>query len=106
MYELSSEPIKIAPSIARSFAEAAQGFEGFEAISWHAMLAPAGTDPALLLKLQQILAEIMATPQIKEKFAAQYFSAVGSNAQVLRALMQNEKKRWDEVMTRLNLSLD
>jgi tripartite-type tricarboxylate transporter receptor subunit TctC len=85
---------------------AAQGFEGFEAISWHAMLAPAGTDPTILLRLQQRLAEILATPEIKDKFSAQYFSAVGSNAQVLRELMQTEKKRWDEVMTRLNLSLD
>lgn len=85
---------------------AAQGFEGFEAISWHAMLAPAGTDPAILLKLQQVLAEILATAHIKDKFSAQYFSAVGSSAQVLQALMQTEKKRWDEVMARLNLSLD
>ena len=85
---------------------AAQGFEGFEAISWHAMLAPAGTDPTILLRLQQRLAEILATPEIKDKFSAQYFSVVGSNAQVLRELMQTEKKRWDEVMTRLNLSLD
>lgn len=85
---------------------AAQGFEGFEAISWHAMLAPAGTDPAILLRLQQVLSEILATPNIKDKFSAQYFSAVGSNSQVLRELMQTEKKRWDEVMTRLNLSLD
>ena len=85
---------------------AAQGFEGFEAISWHAMLAPAGTDPTILLRLQQRLTEILATPEIKDKFSAQYFSAVGSNAQVLRELMQTEKKRWDEVMTRLNLSLD
>ena len=85
---------------------AAQGFEGFEAISWHAMLAPAGTDPAILLRLQQVLSEILATPPIKDKFSAQYFSAVGSSAQVLRELMQTEKKRWDEVMTRLNLPLD
>ena len=85
---------------------ATQGFEGFEAISWHAMLAPAGTDPAILLKLQQVLAEILATAHIKDKFSAQYFSAVGSNAQVLQQLMQTEKKRWDEVMARLNLSLD
>ena len=85
---------------------AAQGFEGFEAISWHAMLAPAGTNPEILLRLQQVLAEILATPSIKDKFSAQYFSAVGSSAQVLQALMQTEKKRWDEVMARLNLSLD
>jgi tripartite-type tricarboxylate transporter receptor subunit TctC len=85
---------------------AAQGFEGFEAISWHAMLAPAGTAPAIMLRLQQVLAEILARSDIQDKFSAQYFSAVGSTAEVLRALMQTEKKRWDEVMARLNLSLD
>ena len=85
---------------------AAQGFEGFEAISWHAMLAPAGTPPAILLKLQQVLAEILSRPDIQDKFSSQYFSAVGSNAEVLQALMQTETKRWNEVMTRLNLSLD
>jgi len=31
---------------------------------------------------------------------------VGSSAEVLQALMQTEKTRWDEVMVRLNLSLD
>ena len=85
---------------------AAQGFEGFEAISWHAMLAPAGTAPAILLRLQEVLAEILSRPDMQDKFSAQYFSAVGSSAQVLQALMQTEKTRWDEMMSRLNLSLD
>jgi len=85
---------------------ATQGFEGFEAISWHAMLAPAGTSPEILLRLQQVLAEILSRPDIQDKFSAQYFSAVGSSAEVLQALMQTETKRWNEVMTRLNLSLD
>jgi tripartite-type tricarboxylate transporter receptor subunit TctC len=85
---------------------AAQGFEGFEAISWHAILAPAGTDSTILLTLQQVLAEILATPHLQDKFSAQYFLAVGSSAEVLRTLMQTEKKRWDGVMERLNLSLD
>jgi tripartite-type tricarboxylate transporter receptor subunit TctC len=83
---------------------ASQGFEVFEAISWHAMLAPAGTSPEILLRLQQVLAEILSRPDIQDKFSAQYFSAVGSSAEVLQALMQTETKRWNEVMTRLNLS--
>jgi tripartite-type tricarboxylate transporter receptor subunit TctC len=70
------------------------------------MLAPAGTDPKILLRLQQVLAEILSRTDLQDKFSAQYFSAVGSSAEVLRALMQTEKTRWDAVMTRLNLSLD
>ena len=85
---------------------AAQGFAGFEAISWHAMLAPTGTSSEILLRLQRVLAEILSRPDIQDKFSTQYFSAVGSSAEVLQALMQTETKRWNEVMTRLNLSLD
>jgi tripartite-type tricarboxylate transporter receptor subunit TctC len=99
----SLQPFASLPGVAPL---ATQGFEGFEAISWHAMLAPAGTAPAILLSLQQVLAEILSRSDMQDKFSAQYFSAVGSSAEVLQALMQTEKKRWDEVMVRLNLSLD
>ena len=85
---------------------AMQGFAGFEAISWNAILAPAGTAPAILLRLQQALTGLLAEASIKEQFSAQYFSAVGSNAQDLRALMQDETKRWSQVIERLGLSLD
>jgi hypothetical protein len=43
---------------------------------------------------------------MKAKFAAQYFTAVGSSPQELTRLMQQEKLRWDEVIARLKLSLD
>lgn len=83
-----------------------QGFPGFEAISWNAILAPGGTPSAITDRLQKELTTIIQTEDMKAKFAAQYFTAVGSSPQELTRLMQQEKLRWDEVITRLKLSLD
>jgi tripartite-type tricarboxylate transporter receptor subunit TctC len=96
----------VSPALPGVLPLAMQGFAGFEAISWNAILAPAGTEPAILLRLQQALTGLLAETSIKEQFSAQYFSAVGSNAQDLRALMQDETKRWTQVIERLGLSLD
>lgn len=83
-----------------------QGFPGFEAISWNAILAPGGTPPVVTDRLQKELAKIIQSEDMKAKFAAQYFTAVGSSPQELTQLMQQEKLRWDEVIARLKLSLD
>ncbi len=83
-----------------------QGFPGFEATSWNAILAPGGTPPAVTDRLQKELTTIIQSEDMKAKFAAQYFTAVGSSPQELTRLMQQEKLRWDEVIARLKLSLD
>ena len=85
---------------------ASQGFAGFEAISWNAILAPSGTPHAITERLQKELSSIIQSDEIKQKFAAQYFTAVGSSPQELTRLMQQETVRWDEVIARLKLSLD
>jgi tripartite-type tricarboxylate transporter receptor subunit TctC len=85
---------------------ASQGFPGFEAISWNAILAPGGTPPAITDRLQKELTTILQSEDIKAKFAAQYFTAIGSSAPELTRLMRQETSRWDEVIARLKLSLD
>lgn len=85
---------------------AEQGFADFEAISWNAILAPAGTPPAILERLHKALAELLASEEIKNKFASQYFSTIGSSPSELKKRIQDEKKRWDAVIAELKLSLD
>lgn len=85
---------------------AKQGFPGFEAISWNAILAPAGTPQPIIDKLQAALSEVIQSEAVKQKFAAQYFTAVGSSPDRLKQQMADDKKRWGDVIERLNLSLD
>lgn len=85
---------------------AKQGFPGFEAISWNAILAPAGTPQPIIDQLQAALSEIIQSDAVKQKFAAQFFTAIGSTPDKLRQQMTDDKKRWGEVIERLNISLD
>ena len=83
-----------------------QGFAEFEAISWNAILAPAGTPAVILERLHTALAKLLASEEIKNKFASQYFSTVGSSPSELKQRIQDEKRRWDTVIEDLKLSLD
>lgn len=83
-----------------------QGFAEFEAISWNAILAPAGTPTAILERLNTELVSLLNSTDIRDKFALQYFSVVGSSPAALKQLIQEEQHRWDAVIETLNLSLD
>jgi tripartite-type tricarboxylate transporter receptor subunit TctC len=83
-----------------------QGFAEFEATSWNAILAPAGTPAVIVAQLHKALADLLNSKEIKDKFAAQYFSTVGSSPDELKQRIQQEKRRWDAVIDDLKLSLD
>jgi tripartite-type tricarboxylate transporter receptor subunit TctC len=85
---------------------ASQGFPGFEAISWNAMLAPASTPAPIVERLNKELATIINSPEVRKQLALQYFTPAPSTPAELTHRIQDEKTRWDAVITRLNLSLD
>lgn len=99
----TTQPVASLPGIAPL---ASLGYPGFEAISWNAILAPAGTPEPIIESLQRALSDIIRSDEIRAKFEAQYFSAIGSTPAELRQLMQQERTRWDAVIERLQLSLD
>ncbi|MGB6104865.1 MAG: tripartite tricarboxylate transporter substrate binding protein [Pusillimonas sp.] len=85
---------------------ASQGYPGFESISWDAIFVPAGTPDEIVTRLNSAINGILAQDDVKQKMAALYFTPAPSTPEGLTELVVNEKKRWDEVIERLNLSLD
>ena len=77
---------------------AEQGFAGFEAISWQAMLAPAGTPPAVIQRLSTELVRIIRSDEVRSKMLNQYFSAAATTPDALAALMQSETRRWGQMI--------
>lgn len=73
---------------------AEQGYPGFEAISWQAMLAPAGTPPAIVKRLSEELVRIVRSDELRGKMLSQYFSAAATTPEALSALMKTERERW------------
>jgi tripartite-type tricarboxylate transporter receptor subunit TctC len=79
-----------------SFVE--QGYAGFEAISWQAVLAPAGTPKPIIERVSRELIRIIKSDDVRGKILGQYFSAAGTAPVALAGLMKSERERWAQVI--------
>ena len=79
-----------------SFVE--QGYADFEAISWQAVLAPAGTPKPIIERVSRELIRIIKSDAVRGKMLGQYFSAAGTAPEALAGLMKTERERWAKVI--------
>jgi tripartite-type tricarboxylate transporter receptor subunit TctC len=85
---------------------AEQGFPGFEAVSWYALMVPAGTPPEVIAKLHAETARILKLPEVKEKLAGLGAEPVGNSPQELAATIHSESARWADVIRRQGIKAD
>ncbi len=78
--------------------EEAGKLKGFEASSWFGLLAPAGTPPEVVSRIQQEVAKALATPAIKEKMLAQGAIPSGNTPQEFARLIDSEITKWAQVV--------
>lgn len=70
------------------------GFPGFEAIAWFALLAPAGTPPAILQRLEAETRKAMALPAIQERLKTMGAIPGAMNPAGLARVIEEETRRW------------
>jgi len=80
------------PTIAES------GLPGFEAVSWFAVFAPAGTPKPVVDKLQAEISRILKTPEVAKKLTDIGLEPVGSTAEELAAYQREEIVKWAKVV--------
>jgi tripartite-type tricarboxylate transporter receptor subunit TctC len=78
--------------------EEAAGLKGFEATSWFGLLAPAGTPPDIVNRVQQEVARALNTPSIKEKMLSQGAIPSGNTPAQFASLIESEHKKWAQVV--------
>jgi len=76
----------------------AGGLPGFEASSWFGLLAPAGTPPDIVSRLQQEVAKALNVPSIKERLTAQGAIPSGDTPQAFASLIAAEIVKWAPVV--------
>jgi tripartite-type tricarboxylate transporter receptor subunit TctC len=92
---LDSTRSPIAPNVP-TMAEA--GVKGYEALGWTALVAPKGTSPAVINKLNGQLRDILNMPQVKEKLDALAFEPWPSTPQFMQKTVAAEYAKWGEVV--------
>jgi tripartite-type tricarboxylate transporter receptor subunit TctC len=81
------------PTVAES------GLPGFEASSWFGLLAPAGTPKDVVAKINGDVAKWLATPEAKEKLAAQgAIVASGLTPEAFSRHIASETTKWQKVV--------
>jgi tripartite-type tricarboxylate transporter receptor subunit TctC len=80
------------PTIAES------GLPGFEASSWFGILAPAGTPPAIIAKVNAEVDKWLASPEGKEKLVAIGANAGGGSPEDFARHIQAETAKWAKVV--------
>jgi len=77
---------------------AEQGLPGFEAVSWFALFAPAGTPPAVVDRLQAEVKKILVSPDVAKRLTDIGLDPVGSTPDELAAWQRAEIAKWAKVV--------
>ncbi len=74
------------------------GVPGFEANNWWGVLAPAGTQAAILGRLRQEIAAILESPEMRKRFEAEGGEAAKAGVQEFSDLVAAETAKWTRVV--------
>jgi tripartite-type tricarboxylate transporter receptor subunit TctC len=74
------------------------GLRGFEATTWHGLVAPAGTPPAIVTALHKALVETLADPAVRRSLEKLGIDVVGSTPAAFAAHIKREIPKWAAVI--------
>ena len=66
--------------------------------NWYGMVAPSGTPPAIIAKLNQVVTAAMADASVKDKLAEQGLTLVGDTPEHFRDFIAADIKKWAKVI--------
>jgi tripartite-type tricarboxylate transporter receptor subunit TctC len=88
------------PTVAES------GYPGFEAVAWHAVLAPAKTPPAIINKLNVELNEVLKDQEIREKLLSNGIEIVGGSTKEFTDYIHSEILNYKKIIQEANIKID
>ena len=74
------------------------GVPGFDAATWHGVVAPAGTPQAVITRLNGEINKVLQTPDMRERLNSQGAEIIGGTPQVFAAYIQAEIPKWTKVI--------
>ena len=86
--------------------EEAGGPKGLDALTWVAIMAPAGTSVAAVNEINRAVNEVLTHSEVREKLATFSFIPGNLTPQQLAELMRKDRARYGEAVKRAKVSLD
>ena len=93
-------PLPDVPTIAES------GFAGFQVGDWQGVIAPAGTPPAIVARLNAEFRKILELPDIRQRLSATGMEPVGGTPEQFGELIRSEIAKWARVVKEAGIKAD
>jgi putative tricarboxylic transport membrane protein len=81
----------------------AEAVPGYEVTSWNGVVAPTGTLPEVINRLNAVMREILVIPQVKAKYAEFGVEAKASSPAELKARLEADIKKWAAVIEKAGI---
>ena len=85
------------PTIAES------GLPDFDLSGWICLMAPAGTSPAIIARINALVHQVLAEKEVTEAFAEQGLDVMPSSPEELASFMQREEQQWAGVLAKASV---
>ena len=82
------------------------GIKGGNVDMWYGVLAPKGTPPAVVARLNKEIDAILKLPEVATAFEAQGMVPASSTPEEFGALIQKDARRWADVVQRGGITAD
>ena len=82
------------------------GLKGYDAVLWLAVVAPAGTPPAIVARMSRELKEVLALPDVIELLKAQGINAESSTPGELRQLIERDIDKWRKLAKATGITME
>ena len=88
------------PTVAES------GVSGYEVTAWFGVVAPAGTPPDVVVKLNAEVSRVLALPETKERFLKAGVEPTGGSAENFARFIRGEVEKWGKVVQEAGIKAD
>lgn len=85
---------------------AEQGLPGFEAISWYALMAPAGTPPEIVEKIASEASHALKDPNVRQRLLGLGANPVGNTPVELAAMLRKEYAFWGDFIRKAGIKAE
>ncbi|MDM0109515.1 tripartite tricarboxylate transporter substrate binding protein [Variovorax sp. J22R24] len=103
----SPQRLKNVPQLAAVPTVAEQGYPGFDAITWTGLVAPAGTPPAVVERINSEVQKILKRPDVLEKLALEGSTAAAEGTpRQFGDYIRSEHQKWGALIREANIKLD
>jgi tripartite-type tricarboxylate transporter receptor subunit TctC len=102
----SSKRMEAMPEIPTIAESGVHGLEGFEADQWYGLVAPVGTPPEVIKKLNQIINASLVMPEIQARLKSEGAIPNPTSPEIFEQLIQREITRWKPIVKSANIKSD